>query len=160
MSHFGGNRGTWQAFNKRFAGKEGSPDSLGYLHFGVFWRDRTMRLKAHRVACALYTGRTDFKKIDHADQTRTDNRKADLREATSSRNMANRGKLKTTGLPKGVSYVRRGNLFQATAKAGGKTVHLGLFRRPAAAHAAYCRFGREAHGEFFNPGAPVESVFD
>jgi hypothetical protein len=149
-----------RAFNTRFAGATGTEDNLGYLHFGVTYRGALKRIKAHRIAYALITGRTGFRKIDHANQNRKDNRARNLREATNSQNMANRGKLRSTGLPKGVSYHQRQKKFQATTRNGGKTLHLGYFSTPKEAHAAYVAFVKPIHGEFFNPGVAVDTIFD
>jgi hypothetical protein len=42
--------------------------------------------------------------------------------------------------------------FRAFITINGKRINLGCFKSKEDAHAAYCRAGREAFGEFFNAG--------
>lgn len=157
-AHFS-SEAAWSAWNTKNEGSEGCTDSSGYIVFGVTYRGKAFRLKAHRVAFALYHDRTDFRRVDHQNHTRDDNRKGNLREATAGQNAANRRGWGRKGLPKGVSV--NGSRFQATARvAGAKTAYLGTFDTPAEAHAAYCAYASLHHGEFFNPGPPRPSIFD
>lgn len=151
---------SFSRWSRLFPGKGGCLEPAGYLIFGVSYHGKALRLKAHRVAFALYTGRQEFRKIDHKNQIRTDNRRENLREASSAQNLWNRSGWGKSGLPKGVS--RNGSRFQATTRVnGGKTVYLGTFDTPAEAHQAYCDFVKPLHGEFFNPGAvfDITSIF-
>ena len=40
----------------------------------------------------------------------------------------------------------------AQIKLGRRNIHLGSFKTPAAAHKAWCKAAKAAHGQFFNPG--------
>lgn len=157
-AHFSTEQG-WRRWNTKNAGCGGCLDSSGYLVFGVTDGGKSYRIKAHRIAFALYHGNTDFRRVDHENHVRSDNRKANLREATAGQNAANRRGWGRLGLPKGVSP--NGARFQATARfAGQKTAYLGTFDTPLEAHAAWAAFAKARHGEFFNPGPATPTIFD
>jgi HNH endonuclease len=121
----------------------GTRHSRGYIVISVGGR----RYFAHRLAWLYVTGAWPTHHIDHVNGVAHDNRIANLREATPAQNTRN-GKLhrdNKSGL-KGVS--RAGNHWRATIGIGRRTVHLGCFKTPEAAHAAYCVAARKHHGEF------------
>jgi hypothetical protein len=102
---------------------------------------------AHRLAWLYVTGVWPVAQIDHINGVSDDNRFANLREASASENSRN-SKLPTSNTSgfKGVCRHRKG--WQATIRIDGRTVYLGMFKTPEAAHAAYCAAAREHHGEF------------
>ena len=108
-------------------------------------------LHMHRVIVSRILGRalekTDI--CDHVNGNTLDNRRCNLRIATASQNIMNRPPRSGTasGL-KGVSFDKRYGTWRASIKANGKTRHLGSFRDPHEAHAAYMAVARELHGEF------------
>lgn len=108
-------------------------------------------LKMHRVILGLKKG--DGFDVDHINETRSDNRKSNLRKATRSENLRNQGKYKnnTTGF-KGVLWHKINKKWTAQIQIYGKGKHLGCFNTPEEASKAYEKAALELHGEFANIG--------
>jgi hypothetical protein len=109
----------------------------------------------HRIILERMIGRsltkTEF--TDHINGNPLDNRRANLRLATNTENMRNRGKYRTnTSGYKGVDWRRGAGKWRAVIKVNGKQIYLGLFTTPELAHAAYCEAAKKYHGEFANTG--------
>jgi len=86
---------------------------------------------------------------DHINGDKLDNRKCNLRTATTAQNRCNRGKqIDNKSGYKGVVFVSKYNNWQASIKINGKRKHLGTFRTPELAHAAYCEAAPKVHKEF------------
>lgn len=85
--------------------------------------------------------------IDHANGNSLDNRKHNLRFATSSQNQANRKihRNNTTGF-KGVCYNKRSKSFVVSS---GNN-HIGYFKNKIDAAIAYNKYAQENFGEFAN----------
>lgn len=94
---------------------------------------------AHRLAWLHVHGRWPAGKLDHKNTVRDDDRLDNLREATHSQNMANKGRAtnNTSGF-KGVSWNKNAGKWIASIQANGKYEYLGLHPTAEAAHAAYC----------------------
>lgn len=123
----------------------GTPDSKGYVQIRLYER----AYKAHRLAWLHTYGVWPQLVIDHINGDRTDNRIANLRQATGSQNHANsrRYKNNTSGV-KGVSWVERVGKWRAYIVVNRRQTHLGLFDNREDAAASY-RAAAEAHfGEF------------
>lgn len=135
--------------NTRLAGKVAftSVNDKGYLHGGIHGRSYV----AHRVAWALHYGEWPVNHIDHINGVRTDNRIENLRQATNSQNLMNRGKQEnnTSGY-KGVYFNKEKNKWQAHIHSGGENIYLGRFSTPEAAHDAYSFAAIKLHMEFAN----------
>lgn len=107
----------------------------------------------HRVIMERVLGRSLEKKeeVDHINGDGLDNRRENLRIATSSQNKANTPKYKnnTSGY-KGVTFNKP--LGKWTARIQFKKVyyHLGVFDTPEEGHQAYCAAAERLHGEFAN----------
>ena len=89
--------------------------------------------------------------VDHINGNPLDNRKTNLRictEAENNRNVSIQSR-STSGL-KGVSWYSAGNKWKAQIKVNGKRIHIGYFTNKEEAYEAYCKKGRELHGEFFH----------
>lgn len=87
--------------------------------------------------------------VDHVNGTGLDNRRENLRLATRSQNMMNRGP--STGSRsgvKGVHWLARTGRWYAQIKAGDKRRHLGYFDTVEAAAEAYRTASIEMHGAF------------
>jgi hypothetical protein len=100
---------------------------------------------AHVLAWFWVTGEFSPHKIDHKDLDRGNNRFANLREATSAENSANReayGKLGVKGV------YSHGRSYRAQIRVDGKLSRLGTFPTIAAAAAAYEMAAQSAFGEF------------
>ncbi len=88
-------------------------------------------------------------RVDHKNGNGLDNRKENLRFATSSQNACNAGRSKrnTTGF-KGVSFFKAQKKFAARIKLHGKSVFLGYFESAEEAGQAYVDAAPGLHGEF------------
>jgi hypothetical protein len=78
-----------------------------------------------------------------------DYRRNNLRVGNFSQSHAHKGKQKNnkTGY-KGVSWYEKGGYYQATIRAKGKSIYLGIYRDPILAAKAYDRAAIEYYGEF------------
>lgn len=105
---------------------------------------------AHRLAFLYMTGKYPSEDVDHIDGDKHNNRWSNLRSATRSQNICNRGPTSknSTGF-KGVTFDKRRNKFIASGTINKKTRHLGRFDTPQEAYMAYTNFVRKAHGEYF-----------
>jgi len=115
----------------------------GYLEVVVDGR----RCRAHHLAWLLMTGAWPSEQIDHRNGNRSDNRWANLREATREINTQNRrsaSRTSSTGLL-GVCRNRRTGRFIAKIVANGTVHYLGYHDSPEAAHAVYLAAKRRLH---------------
>lgn len=104
--------------------------------------------RAHRLAWLYMTGGWP-KRIDHKDLNKHNNRWSNLREATSSENLANQAAPKTnTSGYKGVTWHRQRRRWQAGIQVNGRHKHLGLFADPEEAHSAYVVAAQKYFGQF------------
>ena len=104
---------------------------------------------AHRMAWFLTYREWPRAQIDHVNGIRSDNRLANLREATPSQNRMNEGKRSGKGsVYKGVSWHGIGKKWQAHIWANGKHEYLGLFETEEMASAAYKHAASRLHGSF------------
>jgi hypothetical protein len=87
--------------------------------------------------------------VDHVNGDGLDNRRANLRAATSAQNAQNRRRRSdnTSGY-KGVSWHRSSERWSAYITADGRRHHLGRFDDPTDAARAYDTAARELHGAF------------
>lgn len=142
--------------NKRLAGKRAftSINDKGYAHGGI----HGVSYLAHRVSWALYYGVWPSRHIDHINGCRADNRIKNLREATNSENLMNRGKQSnnTSGY-KGVYYRKDRSKWQAHIHLNGRNIYLGRFNTAEDAHKAYINAAMHMHGEFANLGVDNEN---
>jgi hypothetical protein len=108
-------------------------------------RDGAKQTKIYMHAHIIQTPRKMH--TDHINGEGLDNRRANLRVATPSQNLMNRGSNKNSKLGvKGVSPHRR--RYMAMIKINGKSKYLGLFLTIEAASAAYQAASQQVHGEF------------
>lgn len=101
---------------------------------------------AHRIAFVLMTGKWPERHVDHIDGDPSNNRWANLREATPSQNLANSFRPNKTSSLKGVSRSR--DRWRATISIDGKARHIGVFATKDEAHAAYVDVAKKIFGEF------------
>ena len=124
----------------------GRPDRDG--HFKV--KIDTYTYKVHRVIWLHYYGHWPTLALDHINGKPSDNRIANLREATAAMNAQNVHRprySKKHGMPLGVIKVDDGSPrpYRAHIRLNGRTQHLGSFETPQAAHAVYLDAKRRWH---------------
>jgi hypothetical protein len=115
----------------------------GYVHIVV---DGAPFL-AHRLAWLHQHGDWPTGMIDHIDGDRTNNAASNLRQVTNSLNCQNQRKAKrsnVTGLL-GVAPGRTPGTYRACIYVNRRQLHLGTFKTPEQAHAAYIAAKREHH---------------
>jgi len=143
----GGLLWTKRVSNNVFAGmKAGVVNGQGYVVFQY----RKVQLQAHRVAWALHCGNWPVAGIDHINGDRSDNRIKNLREANQSQNSANR-RLQPNNKC-GFKGVREKLGKWEAAIWDGKSVYLGRYDSPEAAHQAYVTEAKRLFGEFARGG--------
>lgn len=133
-------------FNSQNAGKvAGSVDEKGYRIIGISGKP----YKSHRIIWILYNGLIpEGMMIDHINNDPLDNRICNLRLASRSENMRNRGAQSnnTTGV-KGVSFHKASGKYMASICIDGKQIYLGLGSLEECA-ALYAKAANKHHGEF------------
>jgi hypothetical protein len=137
----------WKVKNSNRApigSKAGSVDGRGYVIVGVCG----VRMKAHRVAWAIYHGEypPDHMQIDHINGVRTDNRIQNLRLCNNMQNQINSKRRNRTGF-RGVCLMPDGN-YLAYITVCKQRKCLGRFATPEAAAAARDSEAIRHHGEF------------
>jgi hypothetical protein len=87
--------------------------------------------------------------VDHINGVGLDNRRENLRAATSYQNAQNRKRRSnnTSGF-KGVYRDTRGGSWSASIGVRGARIYLGSYETAEVAYAAYCSAAKEMHGEF------------
>lgn len=136
-----------QRWNSLHAGNEAftSTGSHGYKRTTIFGNVYV----AHRVAWAIQTGQWPTHEIDHVSGERSDNRWANLREATKSQNMHNSRKRKNnTSGAKGVSWDKGAGKWMAFITVNRKRHNLGRFKNIADAAEAYKAASERLHGAY------------
>ncbi|MCZ2077923.1 MAG: HNH endonuclease [Bryobacterales bacterium] len=107
----------------------------------------------HRVVMERIVGRPleAHERVDHRNGNGLDNRRSNLRLATTSENNRNvrRNRRNTSGY-KGVSFFKETHKWRAQIRVNRKMLHLGLFDTPELAYEAYCQASRKYHGDFGN----------
>jgi hypothetical protein len=133
------------AWNTNYADQEtGSVGAYGYLLVNIGGRPHA----AHRLAWLIVHGEWP-KLIDHANGIRTDNRLANLREATPTQNCMNAAMRKDNlSGAKGVSWHPQSGKWRASIKVDGRRKSLGLHGDIASAAEAYTVAAKANFGEF------------
>jgi hypothetical protein len=113
--------------------------------------ERRVTLFIHQVILARMLGRdlARGEKVDHIDLDGLNNRRSNLRLATSTENARNQ-RIRKNNMSgyKGVCWDKINQKWVAQIRLNGKSKHLGLFDTPEAAHRAYCAAATEYFGEF------------
>ena len=108
---------------------------------------------AHRLAWLYVHGGWPAYDVDHIDGDKDNNAISNLRQATVSENIRNRGKLSTnTSGVKGVCWNKKLGKWQASITLHRKQISLGYFDSIDDAARAYADAAYRLHGEFANIG--------
>lgn len=139
---------TWKTRRgaRAFAGAvAGSLDRKGYQV--IIINRRTYM--AHRLAWLIMYGNWPLDQIDHINNVKSDNRLANLRQATGSQNLSNvpLTKRNKSGV-RGVSWNPNRRKWVAEIRVNTKLKHLGYFEDIADAATAYRDASVAARGEF------------
>ena len=132
--------------NARLAGKQaGCTRHDGYVSIRV----NTVQLLAHRLAWLHVHGTWPGTNVDHIDGNPNNNRINNLRQATQLQNTKNRraSAINSHGF-KGISWHKKACKWSSQIMKDGKSIYLGLYLTPEAAHAAYCDAATRLHGTF------------
>lgn len=107
-----------------------------------------VRVYLHRLVWLLHYGYWPDGQVDHIDGDRTNNRIANLRDVDHEVNAQNEHKARRNNLSAGllgVSYISARDRYAARITHDGSTHHLGYYRSPSSAHAAYVDAKRSLH---------------
>jgi hypothetical protein len=110
----------------------------------------------------LISGTPAGMETDHIDGDGLNNRRSNLRFATTSENQRNRvaSANNTSGGRKGVNFHRYSGRWRASIQLNGKRRHLGYFDTPDQAHAAYCESAVRLHGDFVHESIRCHAASD
>lgn len=119
----------------------GSTTSNGYIQIKVGNR----KYFAHRLAWLYVYGEWPKNQVDHIDGCRTNNRIANLRDATNEVNCQNlrRAHSKSSNGYLGVTRVK--DRWASNISVNGKRIRIGVFDTPEQAHQAYITAKRQLH---------------
>lgn len=134
-------------WNGKNAGKEAftSKTLKGYRQGRIFRKN----LLAHRVIWTMFYGVKPDHEIDHINGDKVDNRICNLRKATISENLMNRGaQSNNTSGYKGVSYYKRRGVWEANISKDGVSRRIGYFNTAEEASIAYNNAVIVEHGYF------------
>ena len=99
----------------------------------------------HRILIGAVVG----EEVDHRDLDGLNNRRRNLRKATTEQNQRNVGlRADNKSGVKGVSWNAKDKIWKASIKVGGKQKYLGSFKEKAKAADAYATASAKLHGEF------------
>lgn len=112
-----------------------------------------IRHYAHRLAWLYTHGVWPESGLDHKDTDPSNNAIGNLRPATETQNHANtpRRADNVSGF-KGASWHRTSKRWRAQIQLGNRKIHLGVFKAPEEAHAAYVAAANIHFGEYARAG--------
>lgn len=129
-AHFADDRSA-KSWNTQYAGKPvGYINEDGYVRFSLSFNGKSGIFAAHRVAWMLLTKTWPAGFLDHRDGCKSNNRRRNLRPATTAQNAWNctialRGNASET---RGVSLHKRSGLWRARIYVNGRELSLGYFK--------------------------------
>ena len=139
--------------DKNWFAQVNKPGARVYAFCGDYSGPKPKKVLLHRAVMGAPAGLD----VDHINHNTLDNRKANLRLATRSDNMANRAGLdanNTLGF-RGINRTPNGR-FTAKIKCRGQKLHIGTYDTAAAAAAAFTSKAKELFGEFYSEVLPEE----
>lgn len=117
----------------------------GYLILRLSVDGTRTSIMAHRVVWFLYHGYWPEDEIDHINTIKDDNRIENLREATRLQNTCRSGRVRSNGLPRGVTYAPQSNSVNPYVVQIGNR-YKGYYPTVEAAQIAYDKFYDELYG--------------
>lgn len=116
---------------------------------GLFYTDYTTDKKTVILHCLIMGNPPEGMMIDHISGNRLDNRRCNLRIATSSQNASNsKSRIGSTSKFKGVSFDSSRNKWISSIQINGKTNHIGRFNSEEECAKAYDLASYKHYGEF------------
>ena len=109
----------------------------------------------HRLVMGLHKG--DKTIVDHINMNSLDNRKENLRLATSQQNAGNMRKWRGKYKYKGVRYCNKANRWLASIVVNRKQIHLGTWMTEEQAARAYNEAAIDYRGEFANLNCIIDT---
>jgi len=136
---------------KWFAQRNSHTQSFyAYRHTTVAEGKNRAKVSMARLILGLNFG--DKRQAEHENRNTLDNRRANLRIATTSQNQGNRRTpcTNTSGLKGASAHRQNGKIvgYKSQIVFQGVHMYLGLHPTPQLAHEAYCKKALELHGEF------------
>lgn len=127
--------------------KQGRPTGWVAANGYVYIHINGSQITAHRLAWFYVHGQWPTRKIDHINGNRTDNRIANLREASDRENAENLRAAHVDNLTGflGVTFEKKSGRYMAQLNSKGKKVWCKRFATAEEAHAAYLLKKREYH---------------
>ena len=125
----------------RIGGIAGWLEENGYVRIEIC----KCRYYAHRLAWLYMTGEWPKEQIDHINGVRSDNRWANLREATRFINAQNQRNPRADNVTGFLGVLPWRNSFQARIGLRGKSHYLGTYHTAEQAHEAYLQAKRRLH---------------
>jgi hypothetical protein len=132
------------SWNTRYAGKPVGGLNQGYVRFALMHGGRTRHFMAHRVVFAMTHGRWPEVEIDHKNGVRSNNRVANLREATDAQNSQN-AKLPPSNSTGHTGVARQGRRWRAQIRVNGERKHIYGFTSAEDAGRAYLAAKQQLH---------------
>lgn len=111
----------------------GTKTKQGYLQCTINKKQK----KLHHIVWFMHYGYWP-KNIDHINKSKVDNRVENLREGASINNHNRDMPLPSTGI-RGALWNKQKGRYKSAIRITGKSIHLGYFNCPTAAHIAYMR---------------------
>lgn len=122
----------------------GSVGSRGYRRIAIDGE----RFLAHRLAWFYVHETWPLGLLDHRNVDPSDNRIANLREASNCQSLQHRRPLKSRSGLKGARYIRENGRWYSGIDCEKRRYGLGTYDTAEEAHAAYCLAAKLLHGEF------------
>lgn len=127
-------------------------NKLGYYYVGLSTNGKAITKAVHKlVAKAFLRNRGNYQCVDHIDNDKSNNTKANLRYCTQKQNCQNQ-KIpinNTTGV-KGVYYIPKTGRYQASITINGKLHHIGVYTTIQEAKHNRSKMAHQHFGKFRN----------
>lgn len=132
-------------------------EKQGYHRVGLRRDDgKGVKCWVHRLVAKAFLGLPDDLQVDHRDGNRKNNNANNLRIATPSQNAINKGSMNGSSRFKGVSWIRRRQLWYACIRHNGRSIALGCFEIEEDAARTYDAAAFDFYGDFARLNFPTQ----